>query len=138
MKYILILFILFFGCSPTAQLRRAERLIKKAELRGSDWRHDTTFVKVPVFIAQTSVDTIFVTKPGDTVIINKDRLHVKYIKLPGDSIFIEGKCDSLVVYKEVPVTVTNVVHAPQPKIRWWMFVLGGFVVGIVLCLFLKK
>ena len=129
--FLLILMLFAYGCSPKAQLRRAERLIKKAELGGADWKHDTTFVKVPVFITETSVDTLFITKPGDTVVLNRDRLHVKYINLPGDSVFIEGKCDSVVVYKEVPVIVTNVVSAPQSNKLWWLLAIALAVVTIL-------
>lgn len=135
---VIILGLVLLSCSPTAKLRRAERLIEKAEKAGADWRHDTTFVKVPVFITQITVDTLFVTQPADTVVINKDRLHVKFIDLPGDSIFLEGKCDSLVKYVKVPITVTNIIHAPKPKITWWMFLLAGLLGGFVLALWLRR
>lgn len=140
-KYILILVIsaLFaYGCSPKAQLRRAERLIKKAELSGAKWTSDTVFVNVPVYIKEVSKDTLFLSKPGDTVTISKDRLKVIYIDLPGDSVFISGECLPDTVIKKVPVTVTNVIHAPKPKVSWWQWLLIGMFIGVVLILIIKK
>lgn len=134
---IVLVLMILIGCSPTSKLRRAERLIKQAEAAGADWRHDTTFVKVPVFVTQTTIDTLFVTKPGDTVVLNRDRLHVKYINLPGDSVFIEGKCDSLIRYIKVPVTVENIIHAPKPFFKWWAFLAFGVVIGLVVALLLR-
>src|SRR5689334_13983996 len=102
-SYFLILFLIgvvifLSGCSGRAnrQLTRAKKLIAKAELNGAHWSSDTVYVKVPVFVKETALDSIFVTLPGDTVVLTKDRLHVKFVDLPGDSVFIQGRCDSMV------------------------------------------
>jgi hypothetical protein len=108
-----ILLVLFFtGCASNKanrKLKRANRLIAQAEQLGVKAKPDTVYKEIPVFIPQVSTDSIFVTTEGDTVYIENDRLKIKFIDLPGDSVFIEGKCDSLTKIVEVPVTVTKTV-----------------------------
>jgi hypothetical protein len=65
MRYLFIVLILS-SCSPAARLRRAEKLIKKAEEQGAVWTVDSIRVEVPVFVPETRVDSIFVSRPGDT------------------------------------------------------------------------
>src|SRR5690242_3405389 len=120
-SYFLILFLIgvvifLSGCSANKanrQLSRAKKLIAKAELNGATWSSDTVMVRVPVILTETRVDSLFVPKPGDTVVISKDRLKIVYIDLPGDSVFLEGECAADTVYREVPVTVTKVVSAAK-------------------------
>jgi hypothetical protein len=110
MKYFLIILLLFTGCASNKanrKLKRANRLIAEAVALGAEVHPDTVYKEIPVFIPQVRTDSIFVTEVGDTVYIEKDRLKIKFIDLPGDSVFIEGKCDSLTKIVEVPVTVTK-------------------------------
>lgn len=131
---IFLVAVILSGCSANNQLRRAKKLIAKAELNGAKWSSDTVYIKVPVFVKETALDSIFVTLPGDTVILTKDRLHVKFVDLPGDSVFIQGKCDSMVIVKEVPVTVTKVIHGEKSGLRWWWLIVA-FAAGIVISFF---
>lgn len=142
-SYILILFlgvaIIFSGCGQAYHLRQSKRHELIAISKGATVATDTVYVKVPVFVKETALDSIFVTLPGDTVVLTKDRLHVKFVDLPGDSIFIQGRCDSMVIVKEVPVTVTKVVSAEKSWMsNWLLFLLGGFAVGVVLTFFIRK
>lgn len=127
---ICIILVLLAGCGPAAKLRRAEKLIKKAEEQGAVWRVDTVRVEVPVFIKETSIDSIFISKPGDTVVLHEDRLKVKYVRLPGDSVYIEGVCEADTVYKSVPVTITKTIHS-SGGIRWWWLIVAA-AAGILL------
>ena len=71
--------------------------------------------------------------------IEKEKLKIKYVKIPGDSVFIEGACvpDTLKIL--VPTTVTEVVHAEKPWMnKWWIWLLVGFAVGIILALWLRR
>lgn len=126
MKYI-ILILVMAACSPSSQLRRANKLISKAEAAGLSWSIDTVFKETTFFIPQTRVDSIFKTTPGDTVILQRERLKVVYIRLPGDSVLITGSCDSVTIIKEVPVTITKVISAP--KSNWWRALLIGIGIG---------
>lgn len=134
MKYILLLSAIILSCSPAAKLRRAEKLIAKAEQAGLRWYSDTLHSIVEIPVPEIVKDTIFQTKPGDTVYIHKDRLSVKYVRLKGDSVFIEGKCEADTVYKETILTIHKEISAPpcEQKIKWWYIaiaILIGTIIG---------
>lgn len=122
--------ILLASCSPASKLRRAEKLIKKAQEQGATWESDTVFREIPVFVERVALDTLFVPKVGDTVVLTKDKLTLKYVKMAGDTVFISGECEADTVKIEVPVTVTKEITA-ECRIKWW-HVLIGFVVGAIL------
>lgn len=134
MKYLLIILILC-SCGANNKLRRAERLIKEAEASGLKWSIDTVYKEIPVVINSVRVDSIFVAQVGDTVVIEKDRLKLKYVRLPGDSIFIEAECKADTVYKRVPVTVTKEIHA---KTNWWLYFFVGFGACLLLVVVVGK
>lgn len=125
MKYILILMILC-SCGAAGKLKRAEKLISKAEAMGATWHVDTVYKEVPYYIDSVRVDSVFISKVGDTVVIEKDRLKLKYVRLPGDSVYIEAKCEADTVYQKVPVIVNKTIAA---KSEWWKWALIGFCVG---------
>jgi hypothetical protein len=127
---IILLTLFLLSCGPASKLRRAERLISKAEEKGATWRVDTVYTQVPVIVSQVKKDTVFESLPGDTVVIEKERLKVKYVKLPGDSVFIEGECKADTVYKEVPVTVTKTIEA-KGGIKWYWLVVVAFVALLI-------
>lgn len=135
---LLLVVILLTSCGPASKLRRAERLIKKAELQGGQWRVDTVFKEVPVFITETRLDSIIVSKPGDTVVIQKDRLKIAYIKLPGDSVWIEGECAADTVYTKVPVRVEKVIYAPQKGLKLWQWILIALAAGLILGILIRR
>lgn len=112
-----IILLLLFSCSPTQKankhLRKAKKHILKAESFGAKWQVDTVFKEVAVMVPQIERDTIFRSEVGDTVLITKDRLQVRYVRLAGDSVFIEGKCLADTVYKTVPITVTRNIATPD-------------------------
>ena len=131
-----ILLVLFFtGCASNKanrKLKRAERLIAQAEQLGAKWHSDTVFQNIPVYIDSVVVDSIFVTTEGKPIYIEKERLKIKFIDLPGDSVFIEGKCDSLTVIKEVPVTVTKEIKTGLSVLIVVQWSILALLVGAVL------
>lgn len=135
---ILFIAVLLTACGPTAKLRRAERLIAKAELQGAKWKVDTVWNTVEIPVPEVRTDTIFKSAIGDTVRIEKERLKIKYVKLPGDSVFIEGKCEADTVYKKTYYRITKTIEAP-PKLKWydkyakWLLVIIGalFIYGML-------
>ena len=141
---IILFCIILSGCSvfkenkANRKLKRANRLIAQAEQLGVNWKVDTVFKEIPVFIPQVRTDTIFVTTEGDTVYIEKDRLKIKFVDLPGDSVFIEGKCDSLTKIVEVPVTVTKEIKTGLSilvVVQW--SILALIIGGVLAKIFLK-
>jgi len=139
-KYFVIAWVLvaLYGCGPAAKLRRAEKLIKQAELQGGVWSSDTVWREVPVITRETRVDTAFVSLPGDTVTIIKDALQVKYVRLRGDTVFIDAKCESDTVLIRTPVNVYRTIEA-RGWLRWWHLVIvgiAGVIAGRLLRLFI--
>jgi hypothetical protein len=128
---ILLSLLILIGCGPASKLKRAERLIAKAEADGARWTHDTVFVDHPVFIEEVKRDSIFFSLPGDTVRIEKDRLRVTYVRLPGDSVYIEGECKSDTVKIQVPITITNTIES-KSGFSWYYLIIAGLVgAGII-------
>lgn len=128
MKYLVFLLILC-SCSANNKLKRAERLIAKAESMGATWRIDTVYKEIPYYVDSVRVDSIFIAKVGDTVVIEKERLRLKYIRLAGDSVYIEAECEADTVYQKVPITITKTIAA---KVNWWKY----FLMGAGACLLL--
>lgn len=131
--------LLLSGCSASWHLKRSARHELIAISKGAQIRPDTVYKVVKLRLKETVKDSIFVAKPGDTIRIYKDRLKVKYVRLQGDTVFIEGKCDADTIRVEVPVTITKVVSAAKSWMsNWVLFLLIGFAVGVAACLFLRK
>lgn len=133
MRYLFII-LLFSSCSATNLLKRADRLIKKAESKGAVWSADTVFKIISVPISEVQTDTVFKSLPRDTVRISKDKLKIKYVKLPGDSVFIEGKCEADTVFVKVPVGVKKKIEAGYAL---WQLICSG-VFGIILSFILYR
>jgi hypothetical protein len=139
MKYITLLSIIILSaCSPSAKLRRAEKLINKAEQAGLQWHSDTLHSTIEIPIPEIVKDTIFQSKPWDTVFIHKERLSIKYVRLKGDSVFIEGKCDADTIYKEVIVRINKSIECPPQKLKWWWLLGAGILIGCFAVLILRR
>lgn len=140
MKYFIILLILCSCASNKAnrKLKRAERLIAQAEQLGIKWHTDTIYKEIPVFIPQVRVDSIFTSRVGDTVYLEKDRLKIKYIKLPGDSVFISGNCEADTVKISVPVTVNKEIKTGLGVLTVVQWSILALIVGAILCKILWK
>lgn len=121
------------ACGPKFHLRQAKKHIFKAESLGAEWTNDTVYINTRVPVPEIQVDSIVISKPGDTVVISKDRLLVKYVKLSGDTVFISGECLADTILVDVPVTITKVIDDPK-KIRWWWLVIAlciGFILKLI-------
>jgi len=136
--FLLFLFLLS-ACGPVWHLKRSERHKLKALQLGAVIKTDTVFTEKTIITKEVKKDTVFKDVAGDTVYINKDNIKIKYVRIPGDSVFIAVKAEQDTIRIEVPVTVTEVVHAEKPWMnRWWIWLLVGFAIGIILCLSLKR
>lgn len=141
----LILAWLLLACGSAHHLRRAERLkkrmdeqIDKAIEKGAQVKRDTIFKEIQVFVPEVRTDTIFQdVQVGDTITITKEKLQIKYVRLPGDSVFIEGECESDTIFVRTEVAV-NTKYEAKPFMKWWQFVgwvllslVAGFTLGRV-------
>jgi hypothetical protein len=135
----LILLIILSSCSSANKLRRAEKLISKAEELGAKWRVDSVQVEVPVIVPEIRVDSIFVAKPGDSVVIFKDRLKVILKRMAKDTIMIQAECLADTIRVKVTKTVTKTIQAKSGYTLWEMIILGiaALAVGYVAGRFIK-
>lgn len=118
MRLIILLSILFItGCTPGKRL--AWLLRKHPELVRTDtiYRRDTTIID------GASADTVFHTQiTRDTLIIRDKQLTIKYFN-DGKQTFIQGKCDTVIVVKEIPTVVNSIVQRQQ---SWYEKITGRF------------
>lgn len=132
--YFLIIATLISACAPkaTRQLRRAEKLIRKAELNGAEWKTDTVYVTKEVITEKQVLDTI-VQFTTDTIRISKDRVVTK-IKVSPKTIFVHSECLPDTIRIEVPIQVNREIEAPScyQFIKWWWLLIafGAGVLGI--------
>lgn len=113
------------GCGPAWHL-------KQAELKGAKVTTDTLYRERLVLVPSVTHDTTFISQPGDTVTVSRDRLQVKYVRLPGDSVFIEGTCLQDTIKITVPVEVTRTIEAGYSVwdiIKWCLFVAMACFLG---------
>jgi hypothetical protein len=135
MRYLVFLLIVLSSCASNKanrKLKRANRLIGEAEQLGVKWKSDTIFKTIPVFIESVKYDSIFTSRQGDTIFIEKERMKIKYVRLPGDSVYIEGKCDSLTKIVEVPISVTKEIKTGLGVLTVVQWSVLALLVGAVL------
>jgi hypothetical protein len=126
------------GCGPAAKLRKAEKLIAKAEAQGAVWHTDsiTKLIKVP--IPEVFVKEVHHAPLLDTIVMEKERLRIKVVRMPGDSIFIEGKARADTVTRKITTTITKTIKA-KGEIKWWWLVIAGLVgMGVTTLLMIRK
>lgn len=126
---IAILILLLCSCSAEKKLNKL--IAKHPELRDTIYVHDTLTTEL------IRADTTFVSVPGDTVRVDNGKLHIKYVRLPGDTVWLEGQCD--------PDTVitTTIVERIGPtktvnKIPFWIWLLVGVMGMTSLILAFRK
>lgn len=127
---IIVIAMMLASCGSAYKLRRAERLIKKAEAMGAVWHVDTVFTDWEVPVPAVQRDTVILNAPGDTIFLDKERLRVKVL-VRHDSVYVSGECPPDTIKITVPVTVTKTITAKTGP-PWWFWVMfaGVFVLGI--------
>ena len=104
---ILALACLITACSPT---KRLSRLLKKHPYLVNT---DTIFRKDTVITKEVLSDTVFYFNTRDTVIMRKDNLEVKYYFRSDSTVYLEGKCKSDTIIREIPFIVNKVEATPK-------------------------
>ncbi len=130
MKKLLIIAILFASCSPEFHCKKCGQV----QPTKVDTVYRDFFIELPAIKA----DSVFVSLPGDTVVIHKDRLTVKYVRLPKDSVYIEGKCDTVTLEKKVPLYVTRTIEVGMKHARVWLIAASAFLVALFVGALLSK
>lgn len=138
MKY-LILALLLSSCSGAQLLKKAERLIRKAEQKGAKWSYDTTFQMVklktdPIKVQFTPKPLIF----NDTIVFRDTITNVvTKVLVREKTVAAATDCPPQEKIVKVPVTVIKTIKAKIP-ITWWDYIIGliiAFAVGFVVRMF---
>jgi len=111
MKWLgkLSLILLLSSCSAQWHLKKAVQkdpmILKKDTLVVQD-----TFVVPPVVLKDTVT-----LKQHDTIIITKDRLRVKIVKV-NDTLIIDAKCDSDTIVRTIEVPYDKIVYVEKESV----------------------
>lgn len=95
--------LLLTGCSADWHLRKALKKNPSLLTESVVTVHDTIVVP-PVFVRDTVV-----ARSGDTVVVEKDRFHVKIVRV-NDQLMIEGGCKTDTIFRTVEVPIKQVVY----------------------------
>ena len=129
--------LLVISCSPQ---RRLEKLLAQhPELTA----RDTISMKDTLITPEVTVDTSFLlNKLHDTVVIQKEKLRMEFVKLH-DTLFVSGNCmsDTVIRTLEVPVEKIKLVKPDKAtmligKIPWIMA--GLIAVSLVVVMVILK
>ena len=117
---VLILLSCDFDSRLIRKKKRAEKKIYKLTQKYPDLlKTDTIKKEVKVVVSEVKTDTTFLASKADTVYLDKERLHIKYVKI-GDTIRLIGQCDADTIIKEVKVPYEKVViQKPSFWSRIW-------------------
>lgn len=137
MKYLLFIFILC-SCGPASQLRRADKLIKKAEALGAVVTRDTVYINKSLIIPVYKHDTVATYHTLlDTLIVNNEKVITK-IKV--DTVTKTWYVDQVVkgdtVFIKVPTKINTDIHAPK-QINPWPWILAILIVILIIVLVKK-
>lgn len=110
---IILSALLLIGCSTE---RRCARAVNRC---APLWQHDTTFIHDSITIQRNTIDTVLrwnFLPVHDTVTIRDGRAVIRIVRLPGDSIWVQGECRDTVIRYVRQVVTKNVQTAPE----WWV------------------
>jgi hypothetical protein len=131
MKRLLIasaIALLLIGCSTERQCARAAK--RCAHL----WHTDTAYVHDSVTIERTLTDTLLrwqTLRERDTVTIRDGRATVRIVRLPGDSIWVQGECGDTVIRYVRQVVTKTVQKSNWYDNPWVNNTAIGYAIGFV-------
>lgn len=130
MKYLIIILLIFTSCGPAAKLRRAEKLIAKAEKQGAKWKSDTVFKTIEVMTVKTQFDTVLKhVNFTDTITLTKDKIVTKVkINTVTKEVFVSTKVPADTIRVEVPVIVNREIKAGH---GFWYYLIRGLLLAIL-------
>lgn len=130
MRNVLIITVLALVASCTPQRRFARLVERHPELLTTDSVQliDTVRVVVP----EVKVDTVVqIDQLHDTITLHKDQLTVR-LWMKGDSVYVEGESDTVIVDRIINRTVPVKYYAKQEKGFIWKFFLMGVSITFLL------
>lgn len=134
----LIICLVVSSCGPKWHLKQSARHERIAIQKGAVIQSDTVWLDRPVYVKEIVQDTVLLTTEGDTIYIERDRLKIKFVDLPGDSVFIEGKCEADTIFQKVPVTIEKVIYAPEKGLKTWQWIIIALAAGLIVGIIIKR
>lgn len=133
MKYFFSGFVvvLLASCSASNLVRRADKLIARAEAKGAKWHTDTTFHTINLHVPGIEFKTTLAAPNwADTILIGskgKDSIQVKILRIPAtpkepEKVFVQVACPDQVAAARVPVVVNRKIDAGYSL--WDMIILA--------------
>jgi len=122
-----------FSCSPQ---KRLERLVNRnPELRLPDTLIVRDTLITPIVQADT---TLHIEQLYDTVVIEKERLQVKLLRIR-DTLYVDGKCNPDTIYyeKQIPVEKIKLIKEPL-NLKPVLWLLGALIILILILSILKR
>lgn len=129
---IIGIMLLLAMCSCTAAWH-----IKQAIKKGAKLTVDTVRIETETIIPKIEKDTVFISEIGDTVILEKEKLKIKYVRLPGDTVYLSGEVQSDTVIKVVEIPCDTTITAPPDKFKWYHWVLACLGFGLVVAIIMR-
>ena len=141
MKTLAIITILLFAsCGANYHLKKANKHLRIAQMKGAKIVADTIYKTVPIITDRFVHDTTVVrTNTRDTLIID----HTKYqVRLKYDTItkteWMQVECKPDTIYREVPVEVPITIKPPNQGFNWWWLMAALVIAAIAVGLSKKK
>lgn len=119
--FSLVLILLLSSCGCNYHLKRVQ---KKCNYKVTT---DTIYYRDTIVVSEVRLDTIVFAPLHDTIYVQKERLKFKLVRLPGDSIFVDGKCEADTIYKDRIVTINKTEYKDSRP--WWHWFLAGMLVA---------
>ena len=143
-KFGVVLFFVYsltflVSCDP---IKRHARLVKKfphVHTQDTVKMVDTIRVEIP----KISVDTVFkidsfLIKLRDTITVEKEKLKIKMYRV-NDSIFIQGKCDTIriekIIVRKIPIRYYEAKKPNNWKNRFGSLLIYLFVIIILIIIY---
>lgn len=137
---ILVLLIIMIGmqsCGVNYHLRKSDRHMKKAILKGAIVKADTVYKTITVYTPKIEFDTVLrQVNFRDTITVEKDKVITRLkIDTITKEIYVSTECPPDTIRVEVPVSVEN--HIKTPRGFWYYFqfiaiaLIVGFILGVV-------
>lgn len=124
---LVIIILITNSCTCEYYYRKLDKKCPKIQ--------DTLIVHDTLITKEVHKDTI-VSLKKDTVYITKDKLKIKVLRLPGDSIFVDGKCAADTVIKTIKVPYEKIKVETQYlswQVKWGILLIAiAILIGVIM------
>ena len=143
-KFSILIFLISMlttsSCTTEKRIKRANKKIERLTERfPSLLVKDTIYDTFSIVTPSIKLDTAFISQPGDTVYLTKDKLRIKYV-LHNDTISIQGECisDTIIKTVKIPYEVIRVekesfidqLQRTVKKFFWWILCILAVIIGL--------